>query len=126
MKISTSEAKVIVENALQFWNTGDEQLAQQLYDSAIERHTPETDQYGVEQVLVGVQALLQENPDFIIRSGNQLLVDKNHVMHDWVIYGVSNSEREEIKGYSLWTIGKDGKIEEEILYYESFNAYGSL
>jgi steroid delta-isomerase-like uncharacterized protein len=117
----------IVDLVLQLWNTGNPEIATQLYSDAAERNDPNGSEpaRGAQQIGHYVAGIRTAFPDFRLEI-TERLVEGDRIASHWRATGTQNGEflgipptgrRVDISGVTLAQV-KDGKVIRERVYFD--------
>lgn len=129
------ETQRITDLVLQLWNTGNTDIANQLYTAHSERHDPNGPEAarGPQQIVKYLTQVRTAFPDFKLEI-NQRIVEGDHIVSHWTCTGTQNGEyqglpptgkRVELSGMTLAHI-KDGKITSERVYFDRLSLLQQL
>jgi steroid delta-isomerase-like uncharacterized protein len=119
------DAQLIHDLLLEFWNTGNQQLANQIYTSSSERHAPDHTARGTQEIVNYVTQTRAGFPDFKLER-KEILSDSDRFAVHWKASGTHKGEFMGIPGTGKWveihglSVGRirDGHITEEFVYFD--------
>ena len=125
----------IVNSLVELWNTGNPEIAKQLYQTGAERYDPNQPQpaRGPEEIARYVAEVRAGYPDFKLQV-NDTVVQENRLALYWTCTGTHQGEfqgipptgrRITVSGLSLERI-ENGKIAEDRVYFDRLTLFEQL
>jgi len=115
----------VLDLLLEFFNTGNTKLADQIFTSHSEVHTPDRVWRGTQEILSNTSATRAAFPDIHFVDESRF-ADGDRVVFQWSVAGTHQGEfmgipatgqRVELRGVSVAQI-ENGRIVEEVTYYD--------
>lgn len=115
----------IIDNVLTFWNTGNADLAKQLYTDDVQYTGPSQTDSGIGEITDYVSELHKSFPDFKLEI-EETLAEGNRLVSRWTCSGTQNGEYQgipptgkhlQVKGVTIAHI-KGGRIARENAYFD--------
>jgi len=124
--LSEEEMKALAERSLELWNTGDMDLADELWDTSFVRHEVDINEdiVGIDAFKESVSSLRAAFPDFNV-TFVELLIMGDRTASRWIVTGTNTGpgalasytgNKVAIHGASVVLV-RNGKIVEEWVYY---------
>jgi steroid delta-isomerase-like uncharacterized protein len=133
----TADTQRIIDLDLKLWNTGNAELANQLYSEDAERTEPNGREpihhHGVHQISKFIAEVRSAFPDFKLEM-KQIVAEGDHIASHWTVTGTQRGEfqgmpatgkRIEVTGMTLARL-KDGKIVSEQIYFDRLSLLEQL
>ena len=123
--LMASDAQRISDLLVQLWNTGDRDIAKQVYSEHAERTDSNGKRHGVNEIARYVEEIRAAYPDFMIEN-RELIAQGDLIASHWRTSGTQKGQyqgipatgkRAELSGMTIYRL-EDGKIVREIAYFD--------
>lgn len=125
--MASQDTQRIVDLVLQLWNTGNPEIANQLYTDNSEREDPNRSEptRGGREIAQYIALVRTAFPDFKLEM-KEKIVDGDHIASHWTCTGTHKGDflgipptgkRVEVNGMTLAQV-KDGKVVRERVYFD--------